>query len=473
MQRLNFKILGLKLCERIPEVSRIQLVVDIVFKVLSCHDNLDSYLMIGDAYLDIILENQLNAFLNVLLDGIFERALEEKIGENELVTLQSILSKCITHFGNIESIFGLNHFVDILDMTYGSSRNSIHLHILSMATRNGHIQDPTIIEVLMQVAQALYDGVDFSNMRKDDYQHPSRVISHFVFMVDYGMDVESQLRFLAQCRGAFASISELQEMLVHFSNNLAVRAMRNGSNNISFIKSCLAFSEVTIPSIPTNLRQLNLYLETAEVALLGGFVSHSDGLIDAAVNCLRNADSVDGLPIPQDVNGVISSMCKLCGMLVMVPGSLEQGVACIPKHILNFLDSRSWILPRMKTKVLSAVVFLSAALAQNQLLYHTRREVIGNNQLFFGVPSYSQELLSLDGVILHDIVNIVLQEPSMAIRGKIALEFCNCIASVFTMTDETLEACSKLVGIARSCLSADNKFLQSTLMFLDEHHFRL
>ncbi|KAL3851216.1 hypothetical protein ACJIZ3_013098 [Penstemon smallii] len=445
MQRLNFKLLGLKLCERIPKVSRIQLVVDIVIKVLSCHDNLDTYLMIGDAYLDIIFENQLDAFPNVLLDGIFERALEEKIGENELVTLQSILSKCITHFGNIASIFGLNHFVDILDMTYGSSRNSIYLHILSMATRNGHIQDPTIIEVLMQVAQALYDGVDFSNMRKDDYQHPSRVISHFVFMVTYN----------------FASISELQSHV------------GNGSSNISFIKSCLAFSEVTIPSIPTSLRQLNLYLETAEVALLGGFVSHSDGLIDAAVNCLRNLDSVDGLPIPEDVNGVISSMCKLCGMLVMVPGSLEQGVACIPKQILYFLDSRSWILPRMKTKVLSAVVFLSAALAQNQLLYHTRREVIGNNQLFFGVPSYSQELLSLDGVILHDIVNIVLQEPSMAIRGKIALEFCNCIASVFTMTDETLEACSKLVGIARSCLSADNKFLQSTLMFLDEHQFRL
>lgn len=97
--------------------------------------------------------------------------------------------------------------------------------------------------------------------------------------------------------------------------------MRDGNSSTSFVKSCLAFNEVTIPAIPTNSRQLNLYIETAEVqllfgynftiiflepyahllsfsmyqvALLGGFVSHSDGLINAAVNCLQNVDPVNG-----------------------------------------------------------------------------------------------------------------------------------------------------------------------------------
>ncbi|KAH6822817.1 hypothetical protein C2S53_017113 [Perilla frutescens var. hirtella] len=473
-QCLNFKLLGHRLCELASEVNSVDLLVDKIIQVLSCYEDLYAYLMVADAYLDIILENRRGMFLNVILDEILDRARDKKIGENELVILQSVLLKILTHFGDIEKILALNHFIDILDMMNGSSRNSISMHILNMAIRNGQIQDPIVIEVLLEVAQALYDGLDFSNMRKDDYQHPSRLISRFVYMVDHGTEVESHLRFLAQCRGAFSSISELQENLVHSSNNLAVRAMRDGNSGISFVKSCLAFNEVTIPAIPINLRQLNLYIETAEVALLGGFVSHLDGLLNAAVNCLQMVDSVNAVQMAEDGDGAISLICKLCGMLVMVPGVLEQEIAYIPKRLLSFLDSQSWILPRMKAKVLSAIVFLSAALSQNQPPYHAvSKEVLCNYQLFVGVQSYHQELLSLSRLVLQGIVNIVMQESSKAVRGKMALESCNCIASSFMVCDETLKECSKLVEIAKSCLSADDKFLQSTLKFLDASHFHL
>lgn len=405
-----------------------------------------------------------------------ERISVGKIGENGLLILQSIFLKTISHFANMQKILALNHFVDILDIMHGSSRNSTNMHILSMATRNGQIQDPAVVEVLLEVAQALYDDLDFSNMRKDDYQHPSRLICRFVYMVDHGTDFESHLRFLAQCRGAFSCISELQEILVHSSNNLAVKAMRDGNSSISFVKSCLAFNEVTVPAIPTSLRQLNLYIETAEVALLGGFISHSDGLINAAVNCLPNLDHVNVLRVAEDGDMIISLICKLCAMLVIAPGSLEQGAAWILRPLLSFLDSQSWIMPGIKAKVLLAAIFLSAAQSQNQLPYQyhaVSREVIGNFNLFYGVQSYQEELLLLSGVVLQDIVNIVTQESSKAVRGKIALEACNCVASSFTMSEETLEACSKLVEVAKSCLSAGDKFLQSTLKFLDDQQFHV
>lgn len=61
--------------------------------------------------------------------------MEEKIGENELMILQSILLKLVAHFANIEDILALNHFLDILDMLHGSSRNSVNMQLLSMATR--------------------------------------------------------------------------------------------------------------------------------------------------------------------------------------------------------------------------------------------------------------------------------------------------------------------------------------------------
>ncbi|XP_022867447.1 UPF0505 protein isoform X2 [Olea europaea var. sylvestris] len=466
-QCLNYKLLGFRLCERIPEVSNVDLIVEKIVQVISSYNGLDAYLKVVDAYLDIIFENQFETYLNGILDGIFHRAQEDEIGENELASLQSIFLKLLTHFANIEKILALNHFIDILDVMYGSSRNTINMHILSMATRNGCVQDPTVIEALFEISQALCDGVDFSNIRKDDYQHPAHLISRFVYMVDYGPEVEQHLTFLTECRAAFGSISVLQETLVHSSNNLAVKSIRDGNNNINFIKSCLAFNEVTIPSIHTHWRQLNLYLETAEVALLGGFISHSDVLIDAAVNCLRNVEPDDGLLVPGDVDGIISLICKLCGIMVMVPGSLEQGVACIPKLVLSILDTQSWMLPRLKIKVSCAIISLSAGLTQNPLPYHaSSSEVMGNDKLFFGVPAYPRELLSFSAVILQKIVNIVLEEGSMVVRGKLALEACNSIASSFKMSDEMLAVSSKLLEIAKSCLSADDKYLRLTLELL-------
>lgn len=57
----------------------------------------------------------------------------------------------------------------------------------------------------------------------------------------------------------------LQEILVHSSNCLATKALKDGKKHIGFVKSCIAFSEITIPSIPGHIKQLNLYLGTAEV----------------------------------------------------------------------------------------------------------------------------------------------------------------------------------------------------------------
>lgn len=46
-------------------------------------------------------------FVNVILDGILERVRDKKIGENELVVMQSVFLKILTHFGDMEKILEL------------------------------------------------------------------------------------------------------------------------------------------------------------------------------------------------------------------------------------------------------------------------------------------------------------------------------------------------------------------------------
>ncbi|XP_052207188.1 uncharacterized protein LOC127811403 [Diospyros lotus] len=466
-QCLNYRLLGFRLSEGGAQLDTINLVVDKVIQVASEYNSLDKYLKVVEAYMDIILHNQMDSQLVVIMDGIIKRASNEGIGETQLTSLQSILSKLLGHFNNIEVIFSLTYFIEILDIMHGSSRNTVNMHILKIASRNCCIYDPRIIQFLFEVSQSLHNGIDYC-LRDDDNQQSAHLITCFVNAVDYGPELERHLVFLIDCRGAFGCINELKETLVLSSNCLAVKAIKDGQKHLNFVKSCIAFSEVTIPSVPSVVKQFNLYLETAEVALVGGLVSHSDGLLDSAIKCLQTSDPMDGSRISNDADGILCLIQKLCSILVLVPGN-PQGVTHVPRSLLTFISSQPWMTSRMRIRVLCAIVSLAATLSQLKLPYHANLEqLLGNDRLFFGDPTYLQELLSFSAFILQNLVDYVMQEPSQVARGTMALEACNCIASSFNPSDEVLPFFSKLMETAKTCLSSNDKYLQSTMKFAEK-----
>ncbi|XP_058095163.1 uncharacterized protein LOC131240743 isoform X2 [Magnolia sinica] len=420
-QYLNYRLLGLKLCESKAQLDSVSAILDKVFQVFTRYDDLNEYLKVADAYLDIVLQLQ------------------------------------------------MNHFVEILDIMHGISRNIVNMHILTKATRNGCIRDPVTIQLLFEISRALHDSIDFRSMKDDVHQQSAHLISRFVQMVDFGDDLESHLTFLVECRTAFGSINELKETLVHSSNYLAIKAVKDASKILGFVRSCIAFNEVTIPSISAPIARLNLFLETAEAALLGGLVSHTHGVIDSAISTLQSLELADGSRSTIDAGGVLSLTRKICSFLVMVPGNPEEGIAYIPRNILSLVNSQSWMTPASRIKTFCAIVSLSATLSQNKLPYCAcNREVVSNDQLFFGEPSYSQELVSISSFALQNVVDGIQQESSTAARGNMALEACNCIISSFEASDEMSLICKKLIEIAKSCLHANDKYLRSTVNLVDK-----
>ncbi|XP_065862426.1 uncharacterized protein [Euphorbia lathyris] len=449
-QCLNYRLLGFRLGEGKSQMDIINSVMDEVIQVITGYDKLDEYLKIAEGYMDIILQNQMEKYLNTLLEGLYTRVCSKEIIEDEQGSLQSILLKLLSHFKDLDNVFALKHFLDILDVLYGSPRNVIDLHILKMATRNGHICDTSAIQFLFEISQSLHNGIDFANIKDDFNQHAAHMISRFVELVDYGAEMDQHLTFLVECRGAFGSINELKESLVHSSNYLATKALKDGNKRLTFVKSCVAFSEVTVPSISAQIRKLNLYLETAEVALLGGLISHADGLIVSAISCLEKLDYADGPWTPTNVDGILSSIRKLCSLLVMVPGISDEGITKFPRSIVSLLNSRSWMTPRINAKIFCAIIILLATLSQNKLPYHAYySEILGNDMLFYGDSSYLQELISLSNYVLENLVNSVEQEPSKE-------------------NNDVLQVCAKLIETAKFCLSANDKYLQSTIRYLNE-----
>ncbi|KAF6173260.1 hypothetical protein GIB67_026955 [Kingdonia uniflora] len=497
-QYMNYRLLGFKLWDGRSQPSYVDPILSKVFKVVTQYSGLDEYLKVMDAYLDIVLQYHMVGFdfmlpihschfevdnyLTVILDGIATRALDKEIGENELNILQSIFIKLISHFNDLEDTFALEHFIEILDVIHGSSRDAVNMHILHKATRqaswNNYIRDTTTIQWLFEICQALHNDIDISNIKDNDRQQSARLISSFVQMVDHGAAMEHHLAFLIECRGAFGKLNDLKvrilsldyaEVLVHLSNNLVIKGIKVEDKLVSFVKSCITFSEVTIPSISGSIKQMNLYLETAEVALLGGLVSHTDGLLDSAISCLGAVDITDGSQSPIDVDVILSLIQKLCGLLILVPGNPDQGVTHFPKSILSIVDSQPWKTPRVKITMLCAIVSLSATLSQKMLPYHANNtEILSNDLLFFEESTYDQEFASISHSAVMNMVDAVQKEKYRNARGSMALEACNCILSSYRTNHEVSRICSELIDIAKSCLSANDKYLQSTMNFFDK-----
>eukprot|EP00262_Sarcandra_glabra_P013134 TRINITY_DN3575_c0_g2_i1.p1 TRINITY_DN3575_c0_g2~~TRINITY_DN3575_c0_g2_i1.p1 ORF type:complete len:173 (+),score=16.10 TRINITY_DN3575_c0_g2_i1:25-519(+) len=154
----------------------------------------------------------------------------------------------------------------------------------------------------------------------------------------------------------------------------------------------------------------------------------------------------------------------------MVPGNPEQGIAEVPKRILSLVNCLSWKTPKLRVKMLSAILSLSATLSQNKLPYRSdSREVAANDLLFFGEPSYYQELSSTSSLVLENLLDGIQQDPNPAARGTLALEACNCIVSSFEASQEISFICTKMIEIAKSCLHANDKYLRSTMNFLGKH----
>ncbi|CAL0315900.1 unnamed protein product [Lupinus luteus] len=465
-QHMNYRLVGFRLYEMKPPVDVLNAVLDKVIQVITQYESLDEYLKVVDAYADLILQNQMDNILNTILEGISQRARNKGVTEDEMPSLQSLLVKLLSHFKCLEDVFCLNCFPEILDMMRGNSRDVVFLHILNMATRKGNISDATSIQLLFEISQTLHDNLEFMNV-KDDDRLVARSITRFVHMVDYGAEMERHLAFLVDCRGAFGKLNELKEALVHSSNYLAIQALKCPKKLPScFFKSCITFSEVTIPSVTAQGRQFDLYLETTEVALLGGLISHSDGLIDSAIGYLCTVNILDAFRMPSDVEGLVSSIRKLCGILVLVPGNFTLPATDVPNNLFTLISSQSCYEPKMRTKIFSAIILLLTTLSQETFPYHANIQIPRNDTLYYGDLSYKQELVSLSKLVLENLISAVQEESSKAVRGIIALEACNCIASSFRASEELLSVCQMLIETAKSCLSPTDKYLHSTILFL-------
>ncbi|KAH9322310.1 hypothetical protein KI387_016949, partial [Taxus chinensis] len=228
------------------------------------------------------------------------------------------------------------------------------------------------------------------------------------------------------------------ETLSHSSNYLASRTSKMAKPShqeqvTNFTKACVSFNEVTIPSIRSILKRLNLFLETAEVALQNALLSHTEGLLKTAITCLQEIQSIDELRDGDLEEGIVAFIQKLSAFLIVVPGHPTLGAFFILKGLLTLLDSQLWLMPGLRSmQAFSAIISLTAALSQKELPYHIgNKEVISNDELYHGESSYNEELVAISNVLVQKILDSLNQAPNSYALANQALDICNSLLTSF------------------------------------------
>ncbi|CAN6451733.1 unnamed protein product [Victoria cruziana] len=466
-QWLNYRLFGSKLFESSHPSNCHYLILEKVFKVVCHYDERYEYLEVADVYLDFILQHNLESHLDMILEEISVRAEKNKFSGKELACIESIMLKLVNHFTKLENLLALRHFIHILDATRGSTCGTICTSILDRVVRISCIKEPAEIQFLFQISRTVYDKMERSNFDNDQYDS---LIARFIQLVDFGSDLEEHLNFLVDCRAAFGRTDQLLDTIIHSSNLLAIRAMKMAGNySISFVKACLAFTEVTIPAIMDDLRRINLSIETAEIALQHDLLSQTEGLINVAIGSFDSLDPKNGCYSIFDAERFASSVQCLCSLLIMVPVLSGDGVSTLLRRLMDITNSMLWMTSRSRSRLLFAIVSVAATVSQRRLPYHVISDgVVGDDLLYLGGASFLSQLHEVCDSAVRSILDTVGKESNAVARGYIALEACCCLLFAFQVADVS-HTCHQLIDIAKSILPENNSYLQSAVTLLDGH----
>lgn len=196
--------------------------------------------------------------------------------------------------------------MQILDVFKGPRRVEICKDIMDVFTKTaGTVNDAILIHTLFDISRALHDSID-SLSPEGEQRHVASLICGFIHKIDFGRDLEQQLNVYVECRAAFCNLDLVKDKLIMCVVDLAVKAYRyvkgrHTKKTGAFVKACLAYAHITIPSIMDIFRRIELMLHCAQVGLLNQCLPQTDTFLKVEIN-----------------------QCAMCGEMMAMSDSLQR-----------------------------------------------------------------------------------------------------------------------------------------------------
>ncbi|KAM9059183.1 VPS35 endosomal protein-sorting factor-like isoform 3-T3 [Megaptera novaeangliae] len=417
--------------------------------------------------------------VNTVLADVIKHMTPDRAFEDSYPQLQSIIKKVIAHFHDFSVLFSVEKFLPFLDMFQKESvRVEVCKCIMEVFIKHQQepTKDPVILNALLHVCKTMHDSVNALTL-EDEKRMLAYLINGFIKMVSFGRDFEQQLSFYVEARSMFCNLEPVLVQLIHSVNRLAMETRKVMKGNHSrktaaFVRACVAYCFITIPSLVGIFSRLNLYLHSGQVALANQCLSQADAFFKAAISLVPEVPkmiNIDGKMRPSE-SFLLEFLCNFFSTLLIVPDHPEHGVLFLVRELLNVIQDYTWEdNSDEKIRIYTCVLHLLSAMSQETYLYHVDK-VDSNDSLYGGDSKFLAENNKLCETVMAQILEhlkTLAKDEALKRQSSLGLSFFNSILAHGDLRNNRLNQLSvNLWHLAQRHGCADTRTMVKTLEYI-------
>lgn len=341
--------------------------------------NEKEYIICTNSWIDFAVRYFKMTELNSILNNIIKHVLSKKEFINCSEDLVQILVKILnSNTIDFQQFLTSDIVVPFIEMFQKESTKvlackTVIEHLLKRVHKGEeslNYNDPDYMSILIYLLKTMHDYVD-QITGEEERKELSNLINDFINLVHFDDHVD-QLDFLVQCRSNFSNFNQVIIQLVFNANRLTLEygcgEKENDLNSNSFLKACLAFACITIPSVNSEAVRAMLYLNTAQIALRCSFIEQTEFFIRSAISTL---DSIDYEKCSKSTELYFVGYIKsLLSFLILVPDDLSKGYLYLFKKLLKTVIQTKFKQNDYKIHIYLSMLNFLSTMYQPDYPYH-------------------------------------------------------------------------------------------------------
>ena len=420
----SFKAIGRAFIVEPPPMEHRLLFLNETWRVVTTLTEAQRYTSVCAVFVDLLArhysERELLVVLKDLARHISASNASDPIVMSNLEKVVSVVTQ--NHSQEFGEVLTSQHFMAVLDLFQGEKKSKLCKQLLQRFVQlPGTTDDTVVIQTMFDLTRTLHDSIDSLSF-DDERKQVDVLMCKFIKKIDFGRNLEAQLnmcvdrlqcaacaldlsrslsylpppslftllthhrlrlsRRLVDARGALPNLMLINHRLVIAAATLAVNAhkMMRGKHSrrtFAFVKACIAFCHISVASLADPIVRVNLFILSAQVALLNGCLPQTDTCLGEAIDTLA--------AIPDQIIrlrggkwGNVSSepfVCEaarnICAFLVVVPGhpDASKGPFHMVQKLIAGLKAYAWPEnSQEKLRLHLHVISTVAALSQEKLM---------------------------------------------------------------------------------------------------------
>ncbi|CAF4149793.1 unnamed protein product, partial [Rotaria magnacalcarata] len=213
-----YRSLGLSLLLSTPTSTPSDLqLLNSVWKVVTKFRDPSAYMPCAEVWTELASKEYTTRELNTLLGDIIKHLTPDRIFEEYYGKLHGIMIKLLANVQDFASLFSMDKMLPFLDLF---QRENIRvdlfksiLHAFINQDPQKKTNDPVLISAMMHCAKIVHDTLG-ALTNDDELREVSGLLSALIRKVDYGRDVEQELKFCVEARGLFGYVDSVTITLI-------------------------------------------------------------------------------------------------------------------------------------------------------------------------------------------------------------------------------------------------------------------